>query len=123
MFKKRKLEIFSKFDERKIILGPASANTFGQESLRVRQLRGNGLLLLTETELYFGMFLPRKDFRIPINLITKIEIAKSHLGKTKFRDLLKVYFTNNTGKEDSIAWLVKDLESWIKTLKSVIPMS
>ncbi len=123
MFKKRKLEILSKFDERTIILGPTNANSFGQESLGLKQVRGNGILILSETELFFGMLIPRKDFLIPLNLINKIDIVKSHLGKTKGRKLLKVFFINKNGKQDSIAWLVNDLETWVRILKNKLELS
>jgi len=123
VFKKRKLEILSKFDERTIILGPTNANSFGQESLGLKQVRGNGILILSETELFFGMLIPRKDFLIPLNLINKIDIVKSHLGKTKGRKLLKVFFINKNGKQDSIAWLVNDLETWVRILKNKLELS
>ncbi len=123
MFRKRKTEILNKFDTTKITLGPSSANSFGQESLGLGQVRGNGLLLLTEHELFFGMYLPKKDFLIPLNLITKIEVVRSHLKKTKSRNLLKVHFTNMSGKEDSIAWLISDLDLWVNTLKGKVKMS
>ena len=120
MFKKRKQEIMSKFEKSKVLMGPQSANSFGQESLGVKQVRGNGLLILTEHELYFGMYLPKKDFHIPLTLIQCVEIVRSHLYKTKSRDLLKVVFTNDNGQTDSIAWLVRDLEVWVMTLNSKI---
>jgi len=123
MFKKRKAEILNKLSNKTIIFGPSSANSFGQESLGLGQVRGNGLLILTEEELFFGMYLPRKDFLIPTNLITKIDIVKSHLKKAKSRNLLKVHFTNINGNQDSIAWLVIDLDSWINTLKSICRLS
>ena len=120
MFKKRKAEVLKQFEQSNIILGPSSANSFGQESLGVKQVRGNGLLILTDYELYFGMFIPRKDWHIPLKLISKVEVVRSHLYKTKSRDLLKVVYTNENGKQDSIAWLVRDLDSWIIVLKNKI---
>jgi hypothetical protein len=123
MFKKRRKAIMSLFENSEIILGPSSANSFGQESLGVKQVRGNGLLILTEHELFFGMYVPRKDWHIPLKTITIIEIVRSHLYKTKSRDLLKVVFTNKFGKIDSIAWLVGNLEIWIKTLNRLIELS
>lgn len=120
MFKKRKTEILKNFDSSKIILGPSSANSFGQESLGLGQVRGNGILILTNNELFFGMYLPKKDFNIPLNAIAKIDIVKSHLKKTKSRKLLKVHFTNMNGQPDSIAWLINDLDTWVYTLNNKI---
>ena len=120
MFRKRKTEILNKSNSSNIILGPSPANSFGQESLGLGQWRGNGILILTDNELFFGMFLPKKDWNIPLSSITKIDIVKSHLKKTKSRKLLKVHFTNTNGQLDSIAWLVKDLETWVSTLRTRI---
>ena len=55
-----------------------------------------------------------------IKEITKIENPKSHLKKTVGRPLLKVWFTNKLGKEDSAAWWTRDLESWTNTLNNRI---
>ncbi len=123
MFKKRKQQIINKFDNSSLILGPSSANSFRQESLDIGQVRGNGLLILTEEELYFGMYLPRKDFHIPLNLIYEAKTTKGHLGKTKSRKLLKVEFTNIERQSDSLAWLVNDLDTWINSLRNVIKKS
>lgn len=85
------------------------ANFFGQESLGITQVRGNGILRITEDEIYFHMLMPARVFRFPIENITAVETPKSFLGKTKFVPLLKVAFTNDEGSSDSAAWLVSDL--------------
>lgn len=46
------------------------------------------------------MWIPKKKLIIPLNSIIKIITPKSHLGKTKFRSLLKVIFKNES---DSVA--------------------
>jgi len=101
----------------KIILKSKGANFFGQESKGVAQIRGNGTLILYETFLYFKQFITKKEILIPIKNIKTIEITKSHLKKTKFRPLLKVIYTNDMGKEDSVAWLVNKLDLWVSTLE------
>jgi hypothetical protein len=40
-----------------------------------------------------------------------VELVKSHLGKTVFRDLLKVDF-RRAGAIDSMAWYVPDAAVW-----------
>ena len=120
MFKKRKREIIQNVSNQTIILGPSSSNSFGQESLGLGQVRGNGLLVLTDKELYFGMFLPKKDFHIPSDQIHTVSTPKSHLKKTKSRTLLKIEFTNKEGVMDSIAWLVRELDLWVNTLNNEI---
>ena len=118
MFKKRKKVILEKMKDENIIIGPVSANSFGQESMGRGQVRGLGLLYLTEKEIYFGMYVPKKDFHILLDHVHSISTPKWHLGKTKSRPLLKVEFTNNDGEADSIAWQVKDLDLWVATIEN-----
>lgn len=92
------------------------ANCFGLQSAGVWQVRGNGGLVLTKDCLHFFMLLPHKEFRVPLTNITQLTIAKSHLGKATPFDLLKVTFLNE-GKEDSIAWLIKNPRNWISAIE------
>ncbi|MHA2399680.1 MAG: hypothetical protein ACXADU_12430 [Promethearchaeota archaeon] len=55
IFKKRINEIHEKFRGQTILLSDDMANFFGQESLGVWKIRGNGVLLLTKEDLFFGM--------------------------------------------------------------------
>ena len=119
-FNKKSSELLSTYSEREIIQKSIDANFFGLQSLGRRQVRGNGLLILTEREVIFYLYVPKKEFRIPLKSIIRIDSPKSHLGKTKSRLLLKIVFTNNIGEEDSIAWNVGDLESWILQLNTQI---
>ncbi|NPE09015.1 MAG: hypothetical protein GNW80_12095 [Asgard group archaeon] len=120
MFKKRSNEILEKLEGRETIRVSKGANFFGQESLKLRQVRGNGVLVLTPDELYFEMWLPKRICQIPISSIIDIEITKWHLKKSKNRDLLKVIFTNFSGETDSAAWLVREPELWISDLRNQI---
>jgi hypothetical protein len=90
---------------------------YGQESRGVRQLRGSGTLVLTDSELYFEKWLPRHEHRIPLDSIQAIETPSSYLGKTNFRPLLKVIFKDAAGNIDSMGWLVSDLEGTIRALE------
>ena len=96
------------------------ANFFGIESLGFMQVRGNGILLLTDTDLVFGMFRPKRDCLIPLALIEKTELVESHLTKTVFQTLLKVYFTNEEGDADSVAWWVANPAEWKNVLEQCI---
>lgn len=88
-----------------------AANFFGQRSKGPAQIRGNGALVLTESELFFFLAAPRREFSIPLNLITSVTLPKSHLGKTVFQPLLCVEYHAQMGVE-SIAWALKDPEGW-----------
>ncbi|NHJ46301.1 MAG: hypothetical protein FK733_00805 [Asgard group archaeon] len=121
MFAKRSQNIIDKFNSEDILRISKGANFFGQESIGSRQIRGNGVLILTSDELYFEMWVPKNRIcRIQIRDILKIETTKWHLKKTKSRMLLKVVFTNKQGETDSGAWLVSDLNQWVYTLQGMI---
>jgi hypothetical protein len=120
MFKKRSNEILDKFQNQDKIRTFVGANFFGQESLKLKQVRGNGVLVLTKTELYFEMWFPKRIYKIPISDIIEVEVTKWHLKKTKNRDLLKVVFRNFSDEIDSAAWLVKDLDFWLSDLRKMI---
>jgi len=120
LFKKRTREIEEQFTGKNILLTSRGANFFGQESKGLGQVRGNGVLLLTDKELYFGMWTPKKELKIPIVAIKSIETPKSFLGKSAFRKLLKVVFENYMGDLDAAAWYVKDLVPWSQEIERLI---
>lgn len=90
-----------------------AASFFGQESRGATQMRGNGTLILTAADLIFEMWLPNRQFRIPLRNIQAIENPTSFLGKSRFTPLLKVVYTNDQGAADSMAWQVSDLSGWM----------
>jgi len=116
VFARRADAIRERFPQAKTIV--AGANFFGQESRGVTQMRGNGTLVLTDSELYFELLLPRREFHIPLASIQAIETATSHLGKTIGRPLLKVVFRNEAGQTDSIVWYVSDVEGLKQAIAS-----
>jgi hypothetical protein len=91
-------------------------NFFGEKSKGMTQIRGNGALLLTKDYLYFQMWIPKKEIKIPLDKIENIEEVKSFLGKSKLRPLLKIDYIDENGQKNSAAWLVKNLQKW----KSII---
>ena len=97
----------------------AMANSFGVQSAGAAQVRGNGTLALTSTELVFVQAIPRKTIRIPRTSITEVDEVRSHLGKTKGTPLLRVGFTDAQGRNDAVAWAVRDLGAWIAALRPV----
>ncbi len=92
------------------------ANFFGMKSAGMGQVRGNGALLLFDDVLVFLLYVPRRKIEIPISAIRRVGVAKSHLGKSIFRPLLLVEFVNREGIEDSVAFFVPDLDSWLSAL-------
>ena len=121
LFKKRIKEIFEPFQGANIVISESNVNYFGQESKGLGQVRGNGSLILTDYELYYEMWTPKRILRIPRKNIVRVENPppKWHLKKTKNRPLLKVYFINQEGIEDSAAWIVPNLDQWIQRVSGL----
>jgi len=120
LLQKRINEIMEKFKDKKILAEFSSANFFGQESKGSKQIRGNGVLVLTNKEFFFEMWHPKTILQIPISSIQRVETPKKHLGKTKFRSLLKVIFENDKRETDSAAWLINHLQQWKESIENLI---
>ncbi len=120
IFKKRINEIHEKVRDKRILLVDDMSNFFGLESLGVWKVRGNGVLLLTEEQLIFGMWKPKKELIIPIKSIIKITNPKSHMHRSVFRPLLKVIFNNEIGEIDSAAWYVQHLDKWNEVFNKLL---
>lgn len=120
LFKKRIEEIHQKFVGKEILIFDDMSNFFGQESLGVWKVRGNGVLLLIKEELYFGMWKPQKELLIPTNSIIEITKPKSRMNRSILKPLLKVIFRNKEGESDSAAWYVRDLDRWDTLLTELI---
>lgn len=93
-----------------------AASFFGQESRGRTQMRGNGTLILTDSDLVFEMWVPNKQFRIPLQKIQALENPSSFLGKSRFAPLLKVVYTGEQGTTDAMAWQVPDLSGWMRDI-------
>ena len=102
-----------------VIISPM-ANMFGLNSKGVKQIRGNGVLVLTSSLLYFRMLIPAKKLLISVSSITGVETPESFAGKTKGVKLLKIDFRKADGKTESAAWLVDRLEEWVSELNKLI---
>ncbi|MHA1413338.1 MAG: hypothetical protein ACTSUX_10070 [Promethearchaeota archaeon] len=120
LFKKQINNVLDKFDKSKILKVSARANFFGLESKKSRQLRGNGILILTKNELYFSMFLSKKVIEIPISSIKSIETPRSFLKKSYLMRLLKINFIDELGQENSVAWVLENLDEWIEILTKLM---
>jgi hypothetical protein len=98
----------------------SSASFFGQESRAAAQARGNGTLVITDTEMIFERWLPQKEYVIALRSIKAIETPTSFLGKTRFTPLLKIVFQTEGGQQDSMAWQVADLNGVRRALESAM---
>jgi hypothetical protein len=105
-------KILKNYSKQEIKAFSSNVNFFGIKSQGMTQIRGNGALLLTKEYLYFQMWIPKKEIKIPLDKIENIEEVKSFLGKSKFRPLLKINYIDENGQKNSAAWMVKNLEKW-----------
>lgn len=92
-----------------------TASCLGRTSAGLAQIRGNGCLGATDDALIFVQWLPRSILRIPRDAITSVETPRSHLGKRKGTELLRVSWRHD-GTSDSVAWAVRDLRGWLALL-------
>jgi hypothetical protein len=115
----RKAEVAVRFSGLTVLLQENNASFFGRQSAGKTQMRGSGVLVLTPNELYFKMWLPAKELRIPIKSITGIESPSSFLGKSRFTPLLQVNFQNSAGQVDAAAWQVVNLSEWQRHLEQL----
>lgn len=112
--------IQERFPTEQIVLSETSANFFGLESRGSLQFRGNGVLVLTQDELWFSRFIMREDITIPTNTIQAVRLVDSHLGKRILgRQLIYVQF-QGAGGLDSAAWLVADPNRWQSAIASLL---
>ena len=73
----------------------------------MKQIRGNGDLVITPEGIRFNQRLPHKEIFIPRDRLICLEKTRSFLGKTIFKALAKVAFYNEQGQRDEIAWFVR----------------
>lgn len=104
----------------RIVMREDSANLFGVRSRGMGQVRGNGVLTLTDRRLHFAMWLPRREVSIERARITGTETPRSFLGRSRLTPVLQVDFTNELGEQDAAAWLVRDLPEWTEALSERI---
>ncbi len=109
--------IAKRFKDIDIILRDNAAVYFGRESQKYKQIRGNGVLVLTKNELFFRRFAPKMELSIPLKYIQDIEAPSMFLGKSIHKPLLKIIYQTETGEPDSAAWYVNDLESFKKHIE------
>lgn len=104
------------FRPEEILRQEPDANFFGQSSKGMAQVRGNGALVLTDDCLWSRLALPAREITIPLRDIVSVSTRRSHLGRSCLRPLLYVEFQSNEG-DDSVAWVVRDVDAWITAIQ------
>lgn len=117
-FRKNLARVVSeRFDPTEILRKNLWANYFGRKKKGMAQIRGNGALVLTNSQLWFLQAAPRNEIDIPLTQIIRVSTTRSHLGKTIFRPLLFVEFETPDGP-DSIAWALRHPDEWVTTIEA-----
>lgn len=109
-------EIAEQFADASVVKSDPMANFFGLGSRGSAQVRGNGALVLTDSELWFRRIGSSDPLRIPLQDIDGAAVTGSHAGKTVGRSLLRVHFRMGQAA-DSAAWLVENPESWVHAIE------
>ena len=110
--------VAQRFKTNEIVLLDLGANFFGLSSKGLKQVRGNGALVMTENQLWFHRAAPSWEISIPLEHIRAFDLRRTHLGKgIAFKSVLYVEFISEIG-QDSIAWALREPQKWIDALTS-----
>jgi hypothetical protein len=81
--------------------GFESIDSFGKHHFHPFAIRGNGDLLITKKGIKFNQWITQKEYDIPLNAITKVEIRTWHNLKMKWPGkVLRIHY--NEGKNTKI---------------------
>ncbi len=116
---KKEMAMRKVLDREGFVRSSRGGNYFGCTDKEYAQIRGNGVLILTEEGLHFELLIPKKRIDIPLSSVMGLETTKSFLGKSRGKELLQVNHVMN-GKMASSAWQLKDLDEWVKDINSRI---
>ncbi|MCX6012514.1 MAG: hypothetical protein NTV30_03715 [Chloroflexi bacterium] len=72
--------------------GTETIDSDGRRHSNLRVIRGNGDIELTETNIVFTRWFPKKKFIIPIETVIKTDTGKTHNSKTSLFPILKIYY-------------------------------
>ena len=120
-FRERTDEITQKFQLQGAQRLNARTLFMGLRSKGRGQVRGSGVLALTRKRLYFEMLWPKRELVIKLDSVTGLEAPLSFLGKTKFRKLLQVNFTDERGEPAAAAWCLRDRQEWVAAILKLRP--
>jgi hypothetical protein len=124
--KRKEVELEKSFQQRfagqNILLKDKYALYIAQQSDGYSHTRGTGYLVLTDQELYFKRQFGNKVISMPLQSILQASETLRLGGQSIGKSLLKVSFRNQQGKEDAVAWRVKDLHRWKNEIqKRIMP--
>lgn len=86
------------------------ANFSGRASQKAR-LRGNGILALTPSRLFFVMWAPKLTLELPLSNVSGARLETAFLGRTG--PALVVDFEDRAGTKDSCGWVTPQAEALV----------
>ncbi len=89
----------------------------GSESPEGKKSRGKGVLLLAKNELFFFRLHPKMELCIPLKRIKRIVTPTTFMDISVPAFLLQVIFQEEDGNVTSVAWKVRDVQSFSNSLK------
>ena len=104
-----------------VVLVDRSANCAGHDDPDTVQLRGAGVLALTEDALHFMLWMPRdRHLQIPRSGVRTATATRAYrragFARASFRPMLRVEFRTKAGADASIGWSTTDAEAWCDAL-------
>jgi hypothetical protein len=94
-----------------------------KKHFHMKVLRGQGLLTLTDTELYFKQWVSNNEYRVPLNKVCKVSYARSHNGKSNLYTVLQIHYTNDAGEHRifgvQVGWK-KDTLTWKQEIEKLM---
>jgi hypothetical protein len=120
-FAERLAEADAALEGEDVLMKSMQASCFGVTSEGKNQVRGDGILALTDERLAFFMFSPKKTISIPREKITGVGTPASFLGKTLISPLLEVRFKNEADEDDSTGFWMRDVLDWKSVLEGKTP--
>lgn len=118
--KARLEELNAKFQDKERKFFSRNANFLGHSSIKQKQPKGSGYLLLTNDELYFLMVLPPKEINISVKNIISSKISKSYLGEEFSKNILEVKHKTLDNKEEKLAWILKNERNLLDEINKLI---
>ncbi len=92
----------------------------GQRSKTSNQIRGNGFFALTDDEIFFEMFLPKKVFQIMYEDINRVYLTKKYLNQYRPKQMMIVEFDTAQEKMDSVGLSFKNPEEWTEKTRRLV---
>lgn len=107
----------SRYGSEEILCHDNLAHFLGFDSLKGKQTRGQGVLVLARDELYFFKLHPRMELCIPLKRIKRVVTPKSFLDISSPLPLLQIHYQQEDGRSSSVAWKLRNLELFTNSLK------